>query len=86
VEREVRLRDGDRCQFPLDGGGVCGSTWQVQLDHLVPVALGGESTLANLRCACARHNRYAARLALGEAAAGERGRGARRRREVGRRR
>jgi len=65
VEREVRLRDGDRCQYPLDAGGVCGSTWQVVLDHLVPVALDGSTSVANLRCACARHNRRAAERVLG---------------------
>ncbi len=67
IEREVRLRDGDRCQFPLDGGGICGSTWQIELDHLVPQTLGGPSTVSNLRCACDPHNQYAAELALGEA-------------------
>ena len=67
VEREVRLRDGNRCQFPLDTGGVCGSTFQVQLDHVQPLALGGTTSVANLRCACARHNGYAARLQLGPA-------------------
>jgi hypothetical protein len=68
LERAVRLRDGDRCQFPLDSGGVCGSTWQVELDHVVPVAIGGETTLANLRCLCRPHNQAAAREALGRAA------------------
>ena len=67
LEREVRLRDGDRCQFPLDAGGVCGSTWQVELDHVVPLALGGPTTVSGLRCACRIHNRYAAELALGAA-------------------
>jgi hypothetical protein len=67
VEREVRLRDGNRCQFPLDSGGICGSTFQVQLDHLQPLALGGATTVANLRCACASHNRHAAELELGPA-------------------
>jgi 5-methylcytosine-specific restriction endonuclease McrA len=67
VEREVRLRDGDRCQFPLDGGGVCSSTWQVELDHVVPVALGGETSVANLRCACRAHNKLAATRAIGPA-------------------
>jgi hypothetical protein len=47
VEREVRLRDGNRCQFPLEAGGVCGSTWQVELDHL-PDALG-EAVMAARR-------------------------------------
>jgi len=68
VERAVRLRDGDRCAFPLDVGGVCGSTWRVQLDHVVPVALGGTPTIENLRCACRRHNRLAAERLLGDRA------------------
>jgi len=68
IEREVRLRDGNRCQFPLDAGGVCGSTWQVELDHVVPLALGGETSAANLRCACRRHNQLAAAEALGDRA------------------
>jgi hypothetical protein len=70
VEREVRLRDGDRCQHPLDRGGTCGSTWQVELDHVVPDALGGPTTVENLRCACAFHNRRAAEEVLGPAVAG----------------
>lgn len=74
IEREVRLRDDDRCQFPLDIGGVCGSTWQVELDHVVPLALGGPTSAANLRCACA-HNRYAAELLLGAASGSIRRRG-----------
>jgi len=65
----VRLRDGGRCQFPLDGGGVCGSTWRIELDHILPLALGGVTTAANLRCACSFHDRYAAELALGPAVA-----------------
>jgi 5-methylcytosine-specific restriction endonuclease McrA len=77
IEREVRLRDGDRCQFPLDVGGVCGSTWQVELDHVVPLALWGPTIAANLRCACAAHNRYAAELLLGAASASIRRRKAR---------
>jgi hypothetical protein len=80
VEREVRLRDGDRCQFPLDAGGACGSTDRVQLDHVLPLALGGQTAAANLRCACARHNRRAAELALGPAVAESRRRWGPRRR------
>jgi len=74
VEREVRLRDQHRCQWPLDDGGVCGSTWRLELDHLVPVVHGGQATAANLRLLCAGHNRLAARRALGEPAAAARGR------------
>jgi len=68
LERAVRLRDGNRCQYPLDSGGVCGSTWQVELDHVVPVVLDGETSLSNLRCLCRPHNQAAAREALGRAA------------------
>jgi hypothetical protein len=49
VEREVRLRVGNRCRYPLDAGGICGATYQVQLDHVQPLALGGATTVANLR-------------------------------------
>jgi 5-methylcytosine-specific restriction endonuclease McrA len=54
---------------------VCGSTWQVELDHVVPFALGGPTMAANLRCACRPHNRRAAELALGEAVMVRAGRG-----------
>jgi 5-methylcytosine-specific restriction endonuclease McrA len=72
VEREVRLRDAHRCQWPVDGGGVCGATWRVELDHVVPVAQGGPSTASNLRLLCEPHNGLAARLALGGPAAAAR--------------
>jgi 5-methylcytosine-specific restriction endonuclease McrA len=56
VKREVWIRDGGRCQFQLESGERCGSTHRVQFDHVRPVALGGESTVGNLRLACAAHN------------------------------
>ena len=72
VEREVRLRDQHRCQWPLDSGGICGATWRVELDHVLPVAQGGQATPANLRLLCEPHNKLAARLALGRPAAANR--------------
>jgi hypothetical protein len=65
VKRAVWARDGGRCSWPIDGGGCCGSTHRLELDHLVPWAMGGEATMANLRLTCARHNRLAARQAFG---------------------
>ena len=67
IRREVWQRDQGRCQFPLEGGGVCGSTYQVELDHIVPVARGGLSTASNIHCACKPHNLEAARRELGDA-------------------
>ncbi len=67
VKREVWKRDGGRCQWPLDGGGICGATHRIQLDHRVPRARGGLPTVENLRCLCAFHNDLAARIVYGDA-------------------
>jgi hypothetical protein len=70
VRRAVWARDGGRCSWPLDGGGCCGSTHRLELDHLVPWARGGETTVENLRLTCSRHNLAAARQAFGERTVG----------------
>jgi hypothetical protein len=67
VRREVWARDAGRCQWPLASGGTCGSTRRLELDHVVPLALGGPSTPGNLRVLCQVHNLEAARRALGAA-------------------
>jgi 5-methylcytosine-specific restriction endonuclease McrA len=66
VRREVWARDEGRCQFRLENGELCGSTHRLQFDHLHPVALGGEPTVANLRLACSAHNLLAARRVFGD--------------------
>jgi hypothetical protein len=66
VKRAVWARDGGRCSWPLDGGGCCGSTHRLELDHIVPWADWGGETEANLRLTCAAHNRLAARQQFGE--------------------
>jgi hypothetical protein len=50
VRREVFRRDGGRC-------AVCGSAELLQFDHVIPVALGGASSAANLQLLCAPCNR-----------------------------
>jgi hypothetical protein len=65
VRRAVFARDGGRCQWSLACGGICGSTRRVQLDHITPRALGGASTVENLRCLCEAHNLLAARQVFG---------------------
>jgi hypothetical protein len=67
VRRAVWERDAGRCSWPLDGGGCCGSTHRLELDHIVPWAEGGPSTVENLRVVCGRHNTLAARRAFGDA-------------------
>jgi hypothetical protein len=70
VRRAVWQRDGGRCSWALDGGGVCGSTHRLELDHIVPWADWGGEQEANLRVVCAVHNRLAARQAFGERVVG----------------
>jgi 5-methylcytosine-specific restriction endonuclease McrA len=67
VRREVFLRDGGCCQWPTDGGGICGSRHRVELDHIIPVGRGGRPTVANLRVLCHAHNQLAARQVYGTA-------------------
>jgi hypothetical protein len=66
VRRAVWIRDGGRCQWPIESGGVCGCTRRIEYDHVQPVALGGTSTIENVRLLCRSHNLLAARLALGD--------------------
>jgi hypothetical protein len=66
VKREVRVRDGGKCQWPVVGGGVCGSTVRLDVDHLAPRGKGGPSTVANCRILCKPHNLEAARQVYGD--------------------
>ncbi|BDG04635.1 HNH endonuclease [Anaeromyxobacter oryzae] len=66
VKRAVMERDGGRCQFRLPSGEICGSTHQLEFDHIEPVALGGASTVENVRIACKRHNIISARRVFGD--------------------
>ncbi|MFY3745740.1 HNH endonuclease [Anaeromyxobacter sp. Red801] len=66
VRREVWRRDGGRCTFLLPSGEPCGSTHQLELDHVVPRACGGASTVENLRIRCRGHNLEEARRVFGD--------------------
>jgi hypothetical protein len=65
VRRAVWSRDAGRCTWPIDGGGTCGSTHRLEVDHVVPWAKGGDDSAGNLRLVCGRHNAIAARRAFG---------------------
>jgi hypothetical protein len=66
VEREVWKRDQGRCQWPIDGGAICGETYQVQVDHIPGFALGAGHTAAELRLLCRPHQDVHARKLYGD--------------------
>jgi len=65
VVRAVVLRDGKRCSFVSRDGRQCGARRCLELDHIEPLALGGESTIENLRLRCRAHNQWYARQYFG---------------------
>ncbi|MFL5271952.1 MAG: HNH endonuclease [Anaeromyxobacteraceae bacterium] len=67
VRRAVWKRDGGRCAWCAEDGRRCGSTWMLELDHIVPAALGGLSTVENLRLHCRPHNQLCAERIFGRA-------------------
>ncbi|HET9553225.1 MAG TPA: HNH endonuclease signature motif containing protein, partial [Anaeromyxobacteraceae bacterium] len=67
VRREVWKRDEGRCAWVGPDGHRCGSRWRLELDHIEAAALGGPSTIENLRLTCAQHNRLHAEQTFGRA-------------------
>lgn len=58
TKRFVLRRDRGQCQWPCVDGGICGSTYQIELDHIREVASGGDNEAANLRVICRAHNAH----------------------------
>jgi 5-methylcytosine-specific restriction endonuclease McrA len=58
LKRRVWIRCESRCVY-VDSttGRVCGSTAFLDIDHILPLSRGGTNVEANLRLACASHNR-----------------------------
>jgi hypothetical protein len=58
VKREVMARDGSRCRFVAADGHRCGATRLLQFHHVIPRAVGGPTTAANIELRCRAHNGY----------------------------
>ncbi|MDE0221076.1 MAG: HNH endonuclease, partial [Spirochaetaceae bacterium] len=59
VKRQVWQRDGGRCSY-LDRktGRRCNSRHLIEIDHIMPYALGGGADPGNLRLLCRAHHRH----------------------------
>jgi 5-methylcytosine-specific restriction endonuclease McrA len=66
VRDEVYARDHGRCAYVSAEGRRCGSTHDLQIDHIVPFARGGDSSPGNLRLLCGKHNRLEAERVYGK--------------------
>jgi 5-methylcytosine-specific restriction endonuclease McrA len=65
VRDQVYARDKGRCSFIGANGKRCGSKWDLELDHVVPFARGGDNSPGNLRFLCRKHNMHEAERAYG---------------------
>ncbi|MDQ2645263.1 MAG: hypothetical protein M3020_15710 [Myxococcota bacterium] len=65
VRRAVFERDQDRCAYIDDAGQRCRETHRLELHHVMPFAMGGEHTPANLALRCRAHNALAAEQDFG---------------------
>lgn len=66
LKRAVWKRDKGCCTYEdPKTGRRCGSRHRLELDHRIPFARGGKSTLENLRLRCRAHNQWHAIEAYG---------------------
>lgn len=66
IKTFVYQRDQAQCSYvdPITGT-ICASRNFLHIDHIVPIALGGKTTVENCRLLCAQHNSLAALMTLG---------------------
>src|SRR5512133_662635 len=67
VKREVWRRAGGTCEWRFESGERCGCRRRLEYDHIEPLALGGASTIDNVRLTCRPHNLLSARQVFGNA-------------------
>jgi 5-methylcytosine-specific restriction endonuclease McrA len=58
-------RDGGQCTYTSDTGRRCPERRDLEFDHIDPYALGGATSVANVRLLCRAHNQFEADRAYG---------------------
>jgi 5-methylcytosine-specific restriction endonuclease McrA len=66
VRDEVFVRDNCQCTFAAPDGTRCCETRGLEIDHIVPFALGGSNEADNLRLLCPAHNKLMAERVFGK--------------------
>lgn len=66
IQRKIFARDGNQCTFVSDDGRRCSERGRLQVDHILPVAKGGDDRPENLRLLCAAHNQLMAERHFGK--------------------
>ena len=61
------MRDGQRCTFVAPDGVRCCERKGLEIDHVTPFGIGGETVAENLRVTCRAHNQMLARKIFGDA-------------------
>ena len=72
TRREVFARDGEQCTYVGSEGRRCACRTRLELDHILPRALGGGDEASNLRTRCRPHNLHAAEEIFGKEHVAER--------------
>jgi hypothetical protein len=80
VRRQAFEKSGGQCEFRSEDGRRCSARAFLEVDHVIPRALGGGH--GQIRLFCRAHNLRAAELAMGEEAMAEARRRAERERDV----
>jgi hypothetical protein len=66
LKHQVFTKGQGRCTFVGSDHRRCEEQRGLQVDHVLPLALGGKTEGGNLRILCAAHNRFMARTLLGD--------------------
>ena len=65
LRQAVFGRDRGRCQFRSPDGQQCYQTKNLEIDHIVPIGMGGKTSIDNLRLLCRAHNQLHADQCFG---------------------